>query len=46
MDRATLEHIKECLEWGKGNLESPLDNLDVEQVEALIAAVEKGVPLT
>jgi DNA-binding transcriptional MerR regulator len=38
---ANLEQIKDQLEWGKENLDSPQDNLSLEDVEWLIEHAEK-----
>lgn len=38
---ANLEQIKDQLEWGKENLDSPQDNLSLKDVEWLIEQAEK-----
>lgn len=37
-----VEEIKAQLDWGRGNLESPQDNLSLEDVEWLIEQAEKA----
>lgn len=38
---ANLERIKDQLVWGKENLDSPQDNLSLEDVEWIIEQAEK-----
>lgn len=37
-----IEQIKDQLEWGKENLDSPQDNLSLEDVKYLLEQVEKA----